>query len=263
MDRNDYAEQIHCATISEGKSHGPPIRRFATPRQKSLPIGKPVGNNAPVTAKTRIAIVDDHRILRDGLRSLLEREEDFSVIGEAGDGRGALACINQTAPDILVLDHHLPDENGLQITGKVVAAQSNTKVIILSANLDEALIEASLQAGAVGFLCKEETSAELVRAIRTVVNGQTYLSPQAATILAKFVKSRSPSPPATKPDFSKRELEVLKWVVEGLRNKEIADRLGISIKSVESYRARVMTKAKCSSPAELVRFALKKKLVNP
>ena len=208
--------------------------------------------------------MDDHRLLRDGLRLLLEREGEFKVVGEAGDGGGALACLEQAALDVVVMDIHLPDEDGLQLTRRVLAARPALKILILSATPDSAHVGAAMRAGAVGFLSKEETSQELVRAIRAVLAGQVYLSPVAATSLVEHLKSEPPNlaPPAP-PVFSGRELEVLALVVEGLRNKEIAQRLGVGIKSVESYRGRLMAKAGCSSPAELVRFALREKLISP
>jgi DNA-binding NarL/FixJ family response regulator len=216
-----------------------------------------------VVAQIRIVIVDDHRILRDGLRSLLDREDDCAVVGEAGDGGGALACVERTTPDVLLLDLCLPDEDGLQIARKVLVARPELKIIILSAKSEGALVNEALRVGAVGYLCKEEASDELLRAVRTVVRGQVYLSPAATKGLVDHLRAHPPTlTQTTRPAFSARELEVLKLVVEGQRNKEIAGRLGIGIKSVESYRARVMTKAGCSSPAELVRFALKEKLVN-
>lgn len=208
--------------------------------------------------------MDDHRILREGLRALLEREEDFSVVGEAGDGEGALMCIEKTVPDVVVLDVHLPDQDGMHIARRMIAARPEIKIIFLSAYSDAALVGEALKEGAVGFIAKEEAPDELVRAIRAVTSGQVYLSPIATTSLVAYIKTHPPSfAPPEKPDFSDRELEVLKLVVEGLRNKEIANRLGVGIKSVESYRARMMTKAGCSSPADLVRFALKQKLVKP
>lgn len=183
-------------------------------------------------------------------------------MGDAGDGQSALACIQQAVPDVLMLDVGLPDENGLQVLQKVVSSHSDIKVIILSADSNKTIVSQALREGAAGFLAKEEASNELVRAIRTVMSGQVYLSPIASTSLAEHFKTQSlPVSQPKKLNFSDRELEVLKLVVEGMRNKEIADRLGIGLKSVESYRARLMAKAECSSPAELVRFALKHNIV--
>ena len=215
-------------------------------------------------AKIRVVIVDDHRILRDGLRSLLDRQQDFFVVGEAGDGREALACMEKTVPDVLILDIHLPDETGLQITRKVLSSWPATRIIILSANPDSALVDEALRLGAVGYLCKEEAWNELTRAIQTVMRGQVYLSPVAATSLVANLNTRQAAlEHPGKSSFTDRELDVLKLVFEGLRNKEIAGRIGVSVKSVEAYRSRLMSKAGCSSPAELVRFALREKLVVP
>jgi DNA-binding NarL/FixJ family response regulator len=223
-----------------------------------------IGYHWHVGAEIRIVVVDDHRMLREGLRLLFDREEDCIVVGEAADGPGALECVGRTTPDVVILDIRLADENGLQLAPKLLAKRPELKVIILSARADGALVNDALRIGAAGYLCKEEASDELLRSVRTVMRGQVYLSPAAAKGLVDHLRSHPPtltSQPS--PAFSARELEVLKLVVEGQRNKEIAGRLGIGVKSVESYRARVMAKAGCSSPAELVRFALKEKLVNP
>lgn len=215
-----------------------------------------------MNSKIRIVLVDDHRILRDGLRSLLDRQHGFLVVGEAGDGREALECTKKTVPDVLILDIHLPDQTGMQILRQVLASWPAIRIIILSANPDRALVDEALRLGAAGYLCKEEAWNELTRAIQTVMRGQVYLSPVASTSLAANLKTeQSSAAPSDKQEFTDRELDILKLVFEGLRNKEIAGRLGISVKSVEVYRSRLMAKANCSSPAELVRFALKEKLV--
>lgn len=217
-----------------------------------------------MTAKTKIVLVDDHRMFREGLCLMLNRQAGLSVVGEAGDGREALASVTKASPDVVVLDIHLPGENGLQIAARLIAEHPSIRIIILSGDTNETMVSKAVKTGVSGFLSKEEATHELVQAIRAVTDGKVYLSPIAATCLANHLKTRNEiDEPQPGPAFSSRELEVLNLVVEGLRNKEIANRLGIGIKSVESYRARVMTKAGCSSPADLVRFALKASLVQP
>lgn len=224
----------------------------------------PGAHNAVVTAKTKIVLVDDHRMFREGLGMMLNRQAGFSVVGEAGDGRGALASVAEASPDVVVLDFHLPDENGLQIADRLIVDHPSSRIIMLSGDTNETVVNKAVTIGVAGFLSKEEAMLELVQAIRAVTEGKVYLSPIAATCLANHLKTRHEiDKPQPGPAFSCRELEVLKLVAEGLRNKEIADRLGIGVKSVESYRARVMTKAGCSSPADLVRFAIKAALVQP
>lgn len=210
---------------------------------------------------TTVVIVDDHRMVRGGLRLLLERE-GISVVGEAGDANAALACVEKHSPNILLLDYELPGGDGLQVAREVHASHPSTRVIILSAHHDAELVGRALQAGAMAFLTKEEATDELIRAVGTVIQGNVCLSPVAATSLANCLQSsKPPAAPEDPIKLLEKELTVLKFVVEGLRNKEIADRMGLSIKSVESYRAKLMAKARCSSPAELVRFALQHKLI--
>ena len=185
------------------------------------------------------------------------------MVGEAGDANGALACVEQYLPNILLLDYQLPGGDGLQVAKEVLASHPATRVIILSGHYEGEIVSKALQAGVMGFLTKGEAADELLRAVRTVMEGNVCLSPVAATSLANCLQSSQPPAPTVEPlKWTERELTVLKLVVEGLRNKEIADRLGLSIKSVESYRARVMAKARCSSPVDLVRFALQHKLVS-
>jgi DNA-binding NarL/FixJ family response regulator len=214
--------------------------------------------------EVKIVVVDDHRILRDGLCALLVREPGFAIVGDTGDALGAIKCVEQNGPDVVLLDIALPDENGLALAQQLLAVRPKLKIIILSANCDESQVDEALRLGSKGYVCKEEAMTELVRAIRTVMDEQTYLSPHASTALVQYL-NRYPSGrvPEAKLVLSPRELEVLKLLVEGLRNKEIAGRLGVGTKSVETYRARLMAKAGCSSPAALVRFALKEKLAGP
>jgi len=214
--------------------------------------------------QVKIVLVDDHRLLREGLRSLLEREADLAVVGEAGDARTAIECLEQLSPEVLVLDIALPDENGLQLARKLLLLQPELNIIILSADCDGSLVDNALHIGAKGYLCKEEAMSELVRAIRNVVTGKSHLSPCAATALSKYLNTLPASSTANRTTaLSRRESEVLKLIVDGLRNKEIADRLGVGTKSVETYRARLMAKTHCSSPAALVKYALQNHLLEP
>lgn len=220
-------------------------------------------DNPRVPSGINIVLVDDHRILRDGLRLVLEKEADFKVIGEAGDVCGALACVRQTAPDLVVLDVQLPDGNGLDAARQMLSFQPGIRILMLSGDPDQRFVNEAMRLGISGYLLKDEASQELVRAVRLVMSGKVYLCPASATALVhQFRVNPEGSAASAKAQLSEREAEVLQLVVEGLRNKEIADRLGISVKSVESYRARLMVKAACSSPAELVRYAIKEGLAS-
>ncbi len=216
----------------------------------------------------RIVIVDDHRVLREGLRALLVREKDFEVVGEAGDSRTALECIRQVAPSLVIMDLQLPDETGIVCTQRILAEHPNTKVLVLSGHPDLTHVQEALQAGASGYVLKEDASEELVRAVRSVLQGQIYLSPAAATALIGRLFHQPPQAAAkpltspSLPQLSEREITVLRLMVDGLRNKEAADRMGVSVKSVETYRARLMEKLGCSTTAELVRHAIRAGLVD-
>jgi DNA-binding NarL/FixJ family response regulator len=212
----------------------------------------------------RIVLVDDHRILRDGLRMILQKVPGFAVVGEVGDGRSAMECVRQTAPDLVVMDLQLPDENGIACTQRILAERPGTKILVLSANPDLTRVQESLRAGASGYVLKDEAADELVRAVRTVMDGKVHLSPSAATALVEDLKAAPNNTVApAAPKLSEREMAVLKLVVDGLRNKEIAEQLDVSTKSVETYRARVMSKLGCASTAELVRYALRAGIIAP
>lgn len=208
----------------------------------------------------RIVLVDDHRILRDGLRLRLQQEAEFTVVGEAADAQAAYACVGQTAPDLVIMDLNLPGENGIVATGRIRAAWPQTRIIVLTGEIADGAAQDAMLAGANGFLRKEDASEELIRAVRVVMAGKTYLSPDAATAVtqALFTKSTAPEPALTE-----RELEVLKGLADGLSYKEIADQLQISAKSVETYRARLVKKTGGATRAELVRYAVRKGIIVP
>jgi DNA-binding NarL/FixJ family response regulator len=210
----------------------------------------------------RIVIVDDHRVLRDGLRALLAREADFEVVGDAGDGRSAVECVRQTSPDLVLMDLNLPEATGIVCTQRILAERPGTKVLVLSGDPDLSHVHEALQAGAVGYVLKEEATVELVRAIRSVMNGEAHLSASATTALVGgLFREPPPKAPPPIPPLSEREVTVLKLVIDGLRNKEVAARMGVSVKSVETYRARLLAKLGCTTTAGLVRQAIRAGLV--
>ncbi|MFO1477355.1 MAG: response regulator transcription factor [Verrucomicrobiota bacterium] len=207
----------------------------------------------------RIALVDDHRMFRDGMRLVLQRENDCTIVGEASDARGARELLAQTVPDVLILDLQLPDGNGIEISRSVLADHPEVRILMVSGNPDLSHVGDALKAGILGYLLKDEPSEELLRAVRTVAGNRVYLCPAAATALAEDLKAPAPAPGGngSKRKLSPQELQVLKLVAEGKRNKEIADHLQVSPKSVETYRYRLMAKLECSSTAELVRYAVR------
>jgi DNA-binding NarL/FixJ family response regulator len=212
----------------------------------------------------RILLVDDHELVRTGLRLRLQHEEDMEVVGDAADAAAAYALIEAHAPDLVVMDIDLPDENGLVATTKIKARWPKTRVLALTGSNPPGIVRAALRAGVDGLVFKNEASDELVRAVRTVAAGKVFLSPEAATVLAvNLRKSATPSPlpPCSGPDLSDRERSVLKGLADGLSYKELAAELGVSVKSVDTYRARLGKKLGCTNRAELIRYAMRLGLV--
>jgi len=212
----------------------------------------------------RILLIDDHRLFRQGLRSILERERGLEVVGEAGDGPSALKLAGSTSPDVVVADIHLPDGDGIALAVRILAQCPATKVIFLSSDADFNLVRRALDAGGSGYLLKDNASGDLIRAIEAVRQGGVYLCPEVASALVEDFRQRGNQTPEAPPvQLSEREAEVLRLIADGLRNKEIADQLGVSTKSVETYRKRLMTKLGFSSTAELIRHAIRTGIVAP
>ena len=202
----------------------------------------------------RIVLVDDHVLLREGLRLRLQHEPGYVIVGEAGDATEAYEVVAKTLPDIVLMDLNLPGESGLDVTERIRATWPQIRVLVLTGEVTDAMAHGALRAGAAGFLRKSEASAELVRAIEVVMQGETYLSAEAASAVAQTLSEQAGE---KKPELSDRETAVLRGVAEGLSYKQIADRLGIGTKSVETYRARLVKKTGCSTRADLVRYAIR------
>jgi DNA-binding NarL/FixJ family response regulator len=214
------------------------------------------------SAPTRILLVDDHRILRDGLRALLARHHEFRVIGEAGDGASTLRAVRSQPPDLVLLDVHLPDMSGIEVARRILAVFPEIKVVVLSSDHSHDCVHEALLAGVSGYVLKDNATDELVRALHAVAAGQLYLCPEVSTdIVASYRNGLLPNVAPPQPLLSERELQVLKLLADGLRTKEIADNLGIGAKSVETYRARLMGKLKLGSVAELTRYAVREGIV--
>ena len=207
----------------------------------------------------RVVLADDHTLVRQGLRSLLERE-GIQVVGEAQDGHELLQLAGKHSPDVAVIDIGMPLLNGLDAARELKRAAPKTKAILLTRhNEDEYLIEA-LRAGAKGYLLKNQAASDLVHAIHLVCRGQIYLSPGMSTVVvgAYLSKAELPVDPITS-----REREVLQLVAEGKSTKDIASLLGISVKTADSHRSRLMRKLDIHEVASLVRYAVRKGLVQP
>lgn len=213
--------------------------------------------------KFRIVLADDHTILREGLRALLSADPEFEVVGEAQDGREAVRCVEKLEPDLLVIDLSMPRMSGMDAIREVKKRYPDTRVIALTVHKTEEYILTTLQAGADGYVLKDATHDELVLAIKNVMAGNSYLSPGISEkviegYLVGRENSRSMSAWET---LSQREREVLKLIAEGYKNKEIADDLCISLKTVEKHRANLMKKLDLHNAAALTIYAVEKGLL--
>jgi DNA-binding NarL/FixJ family response regulator len=219
-------------------------------------------DNAPKTndAKLRIFLADDHAVVRQGLRALVNAQPDMEVIGEAADGRDALQHVSGCEPDIAVLDISMPGLNGAQVTERLKQLCPRIKVLALSVHEDKSYLRQALEAGASGYVLKRAAADELIRAIRTVAAGGVYLDPSlAGKVVGSFV-NKSPQQllrgEIEGAPLSEREAEVIRLIAQGYTNKEIAVQLSLSVKTVETYKARSMEKLGLDSRAEIVRYAL-------
>ena len=214
-------------------------------------------------AIVRVLLAEDHTIVRQGLRSLLDAERDIEVVGEAGDGRDAVRKVEDLAPHLVVMDITMPVLNGLEATRQIRKRLPGVQVLILSVHTDEEYVIQALRAGASGYLVKQVAVTELVAAIRAVRRGETFLS---ASIPRKAIEERlrqakRASERGRYDDLSDREREVFQLIAEGRPNREISQLLHISVKTVETHRTHIMEKLHIHSTAELVRYAIRKGVI--
>jgi len=214
------------------------------------------------TDMTTIVLVDDHHILRQGLRALLEAEQDFHLIGEAGDGLEAVQLVERLRPDVLVLDLMMPGLSGLEVTRQVCQRSPHTRVIILSMHNNEAYVLEALRNGAAGYVLKDSSVADLVQAVRAVTAGRRYLSPllseRAIEVYAQKAQEVAADPYET---LTNREREVLHLVAEGCSNTKVAARLSISPRTAETHRANMMRKLDLHTQTDLIRYALRRGII--
>ena len=205
-----------------------------------------------------ILLVDDHQMMRDGLRAVLERESDLHVTGEAADGRTALELCTTLHPDVVVMDIGMPGLNGIEATRQVTAHHPRTRVVALSMNADRRYVHAMFEAGAWAYLVKSSASEELIRAIRAVAHDEKYVSPTVASaVLDTFVVGPRATHRDPRSDLSPREREVLQLLAEGLTSKEIAGKLDLAVSTIETHRKQIMAKLELRSVAELTKFAIR------
>jgi DNA-binding NarL/FixJ family response regulator len=212
----------------------------------------------------KVLIADDHQIVRDGLRSMLEKEPWIKVVGEAEEGRTTLRLARELAPDVIIMDVSMPDLNGIEATRQIVAEFPTIKVIALSMHNDRRFVLNMIKAGAKGYLLKDSAFKELAKAIKVVVSNQTYLSGEIADILVQdYLSVATPDEFSAFHLLSPREREVLQLLAEGKSSNQIAENLHISVKTVETHRAQLMAKLKIKSIAELTKYAIREGLTAP
>ncbi len=210
----------------------------------------------------RVLIVDDHAILRDGLKALLQGESDIEVVGEASTGREAIRLIRQVKPDVVLMDISMPDMTGLEATEVIKKGYPEVKVIALTVHESETYLKRMMQVGAKGYVVKRAAATELTTAIRTVMKGGVYIHPDIAKQLVSEMARLEPVRPEKQKQLSEREWQVLRLIALGYTNQQIADRLALSVKTVETYRARIAEKLGLHTRAELVKFAIQQGLLD-
>ncbi len=207
---------------------------------------------------TKILLADDHAILREGLRSLLEKHKGYEVVAEASDGRATVKLAKKHVPDVVIMDISMPDMNGVEATRQIIAELPGIKVIALSVHADKRYVASMLGAGAVAYLRKDCVSEELTRAIECVMHGQVYISPRIVSIISKhFAEVSQEISAAISSPLSVKEREVLQLLAEGRSTKEISNLLYISMKTVEKHRQHITEKLGIYSVAELTKYAIR------
>jgi DNA-binding NarL/FixJ family response regulator len=209
-------------------------------------------------------LADDHTVVRQGLRVLLEAESDIAVVGEAETGRQAVGLARELLPDVIVMDIAMPLLNGLEATRQILKETPSCKVVVLSSYSDDEYVHQLTEAGAAGYLLKQSAAADLVKAIREANNGNAFFSPEISRRLVDhYQKALLKSAPVRKPTdlLTSREAEVLQLIAEGKANKQIAAELDLSIKTVEKHRQRLMDKLNIHNAAGLTRYAISKGII--
>jgi two-component system response regulator NreC len=206
-------------------------------------------------AKLRILLADDHAILREGMRRLIDAEPDMTVVAEAADGAEVLAQVNALQPDLVVLDLSMPVMSGMEVTHRLKAANSTCKILVLTVHEDRGYLREVLQAGASGYMLKRAAAEELIGALRAIGRGEAFLDTRIAGELVNLLNAPAPRPHLNSPELTARELDTLRHIAEGYSNKEIAAMLDLSVKTVETYKARAMKKLGLLSRVDIVRIA--------
>lgn len=211
--------------------------------------------------RTRILLVEDHQLLRDGIKHLIKDEPGLEVVGETGEPVEALKLVNSLMPDLVLMDIELKGGNGIELSRKMISATPGLKIAILSAHTDPTFIRTALQCGIVGYLSKVNAHSELIKAVNAIMAGQVYLCSEAATFMTQEYRSLSGNG-TSDTTLSERQRLILKLISEGQSTKEIAATLTISVKTIEAQRARIMDKTGVRSIAELTKYAIRQGLTS-
>ena len=234
-------------------------RELGTPATEELrkTVELSAAGESDQSPRIRIVLADDHRVVRAGLRLLLDSESDFEVVAEAGDVGESVRKVAAFHPDVLILDLNMPGESSLAAIPKIRASEPDTQIVVLTMQNDPAFARDALRAGAIGYVLKEAADGELVQAVRLAAEGQTYLNPMLGARLAA-----QPAERANTPDMlSSREIEVLRLIAQGHTNNEIASQLFLSVRTIESHRAHIQRKTGRMTRADLVAYAQEHELL--
>jgi DNA-binding NarL/FixJ family response regulator len=214
------------------------------------------------TTRIRVLLADDHTLVRQGLRALLEREADIKIIGEATNGREVIKKAETLRPDIVVMDVSMPRLNGIEATQKITTDHPGVRVVVLSMHAGEDYVKGMLRAGACGYVLKDAPANDLLSAIRAVAAGGYSIHPRVAgSVVREFLKGKGVEEPVG--NLTPREREVVQLIVEGMTNKEMASHLGLSVKTIEAHRTAMMKKLDLHGVADLIRWAMRNGLVLP
>ena len=205
----------------------------------------------------RVLVVDDHAIVREGICVLLARRDDIQVVGEGADCERAIEAVIRLDPDVVLMDIAMPRMNGLEATRQIHSRFPSTRILVLTQHDNKEYILPLLHAGAVGYITKDVRATELAEAIRTVYEKGGYLQPSITPAIVSAI-AESPDTPDEHPILTEREIEVVRLIAEGLTNREIAERLGISVKTVDTHRGNIMEKLDVHNTAELIKYAIRK-----
>lgn len=211
----------------------------------------------------KILLVDDHKIVRDGLRSLIDRQPGMEVAAEAENGRQAIRLTRQLRPDVIVMDLTMPDLNGIEATRQITQEFPEVKIVAFSMHADQQFVEGAFKAGVAGYLLKDSAFEDLAKAIRAVAANKSYLSPKITDLVVKGYVGKLATAESLKPaPLTGREREVLQMIAEGRTAKQIAKSLNVSIKTAETHRRNIMEKLGIYSIAELTKFAIREGLTS-